>query len=100
MLGDYQIDEVLCKWCNEAGIDHHTVYYTATPYTPTSEKRCEITIYYPRPGFLIGKAGMYVDKYRQELGKCLKTKVEVHFVETKTPMSPEEWDKYFEARGF
>ena len=100
MLGDYQIDEVLCKWCDEVGVDHHMIYYTATPYSPTSKKVCEIIIYYPRPGYLIGKAGIYVDKYRQELEKCLETEVKIRFVETNVPMSPEEWDEYFQSRGF
>ena len=100
MLGDYQIDEILCKWCWEASVDFHTLYYTATRYKPTDKNECEITIYYPFPGYLIGKAGVYIDKYKQELEKELNRKVKINFVEVNIPMSPGEWDKYLAARGF
>lgn len=100
MIGKYGIDEILCKWCDEASINYHAVYYTATRYIPTDKNECEIIIYYPFPGYLIGKAGVYVDKYKQELEKELNRKVKINFVEVSIPMSPEEWNKYFEARGF
>lgn len=99
MIGDYAIDEVLCNWCKEAGVDHRSIYYTVTHYIPTKEG-CEVVIYHPHPGLLIGKAGVYVDKYKQELEKELNRKVKINFVEVSVPMSPEEWNKYFEARGF
>lgn len=93
MIGKYGIDEILCKWCEEARIDHHLVYYNL-------KEGCELTIWHPFPGFLIGKAGVYIDKYKQELEKELNRKVKINFVEVSVPMSPEEWNKYFEARGF
>lgn len=30
MIGKYGIDEILCKWCEEAKIDRHLVYYNIT----------------------------------------------------------------------
>lgn len=98
MIGKYGIDEILCKWCEEAKIDHHLVYYNIT--NRIFKKRCELIIYHPFPGYLIGKAGVYIDKYKQELEKELNKKVEINLVEVSVPMSPEEWDEYIEARGF
>lgn len=98
MIGKYEIDEILCKWCEEAGIDHHSVYYNTTKYT--HKKRCELTIYHPFPGYLIGKAGIYINKYKQEFEKELNRKVKINLVEVRVPQSPEEWNEYCKARIF
>lgn len=92
MIGKYGIDEILCKWCEEAGTDHHLVYYNL-------KKKRELTIYHPFPGCLIGKAGVYINKYKQELGKELNRKIKINLIEVSVPMSPEEWDEYCKARG-
>lgn len=98
MIGKYEIDEILCKWCEEARTDHRLVYYNITNYI--HKKRCELTIYHPYPGYLIGKAGVYINKYKQELEKELNRKVKINLIEASVPMSPEEWNEYFKARGF
>ena len=43
---------------------------------------------------------VYIDKYKQELEKELNKKVKINLIEVSVPMSPEEWNKYFKARGF
>lgn len=98
MIGRYEIDKILCKWCEEAGADHHLVYYNITHHV--FKKGDKLTIYHPFPGRLIGKAGVYINKYKQEFKKELNKKVKINLVEISVPMSPEEWVEYSKARGF
>lgn len=98
MIGKYGVDEILCKWCEEAGIDYRSVYYNITHHI--IKNGCELTIYHPFPGYLIGKAGVYINKYKQELEQELKEKVEINLIEARVPMSSEEWKMYFKSRGF
>ena len=50
-----------------------------------SSKKCFITIYTSRPGFVIGKKGSDVDKIKKNLSKISSTEVSLNIKEVKKP---------------
>lgn len=70
------ICSILENWCKEAGVKTPVGYYWNT-----SQKCWEI--YTDRPGFLIGKAGVLVDKYKNMLNKRFYCNYKINIYEIK-----------------
>ena len=73
---DRAISSILRKWCDEAGVKTPVGYYKNF-----SEKYWEI--YTDRPGFLIGKDGILVQKYKDILNKRFYCNYEIRFREVR-----------------
>ena len=73
---DRAVASILRKWCDEAGVKTPVGYYKNS-----SEKCWEI--YTDRPGFLIGKAGILVQKYKAILNKRFYCEYTVKFHEVR-----------------
>lgn len=70
------ICSILENWCEEAGVKTPVGYYWNT------SKKCW-EIYTDRPGFLIGKAGVLVDKYKNILNKRFYCNYKIKIYEIK-----------------
>lgn len=67
--------ELIEKWCKESGVTTPVGYYNNHSGT--------IKIYTDRPGWLIGKGGENVNKFKDELEKEFNMKYNVEFIEIK-----------------
>jgi ribosomal protein S3 len=72
----YKTKKIINEWCNESGIQEPVGYYK----NPTTE---EWEIYTTRPGFMIGRAGVIVDKYRELLNEEFYCDYNIKFIEIK-----------------
>ena len=71
-----RLTEIIKQWKDEAGVKG-IVQIGALPTV-----RHTLTICTDRPGFMIGKGGCLVDKYREKIQKEFPNIKEINFVET------------------
>lgn len=100
MLTDYTIDEILIKWCNEAGTDFRKTTYQSERIISSTEEIYKVKIYTSRPGLLIGMMGCLYNKYKQEFEKNAETKVGIEFVEVKEIQTEKEWREHFRGMAY
>ena len=99
MLSNYITDEILIKWCGEAGMNFRKVTYKIKPDVHKNEPDI-LYIYTSRPGLLIGSKGCLVEKYKIEFSKEAQKFVEIEFIEVTEIMTEDEWDDFVRGRGF
>lgn len=71
---DKEISKILEEWCKEAGVK------TPVGYGKNCTSKCW-EIYTDRPGYLIGKAGILVEKYKNLLNQRCYCNYKVKFHE-------------------
>lgn len=62
MISGIIINEVIRDWCDECGIP-----YTSVMFRKLWQNPGEIEVFTDRPGWLIGKAGVMLNKYTEKL---------------------------------
>ena len=77
LIEDYKIREWVKKNVVNSGISQVIIERTS--------KKCIISIYTSRPGFVIGKKGSDIDKIRKNLSKISSTEVSLNIKEVKKP---------------
>lgn len=77
LIEDIKIREYLRKRLSQAGVSRIIIERPA--------KKARVTIHTARPGVVIGKKGVDIDKLRQELGKLTKAEVHLNIVEIRKP---------------
>jgi len=77
LLEDYKIRDYIKKNVINSGVSQ--IIIERTP------KKCIVTIYTPRPGFVIGKKGSDVDKIKKSLSNISSTEVSLNIKEIKKP---------------
>ena len=77
LIEDYKIREYIRKNVVNSGVSQVIVERTT--------KRCIVSIYTSRPGFVIGKKGSDVDKIKKNLSKISSTEVSLNIKEVKRP---------------
>jgi len=77
LIEDYKIREYVKKNVVNSGISQVIIERTS--------KKCIISIYTSRPGFVIGKKGSDIDKIRKSLSKISSAEVSLNIKEVKKP---------------
>ena len=77
LIEDYKIREYVKKNVVNSGISQVIIERTS--------KKCIISIYTSRPGFVIGKKGSDIDKIRKNLSKISSSEVSLNIKEVKKP---------------
>jgi len=77
LIEDYKIREYVKKNVVNSGISQVIIERTS--------KKCIISIYTSRPGFVIGKKGSDIDKIKKNLSKISSTEVSLNKKEVKKP---------------
>ena len=77
LIEDYKIREYVKKNVVNSGISQVIIERTS--------KKCIISIYTSRPGFVIGKKGSDIDKIRKNLSKISSAEVSLNIKEVKKP---------------
>ena len=77
LIEDYKIRQYVKKNVVNSGVSQVLIERTS--------KKCIITIYTSRPGFVIGKKGSDIDKIKKNLGKISSTEVSLNIKEVKKP---------------
>ena len=77
LIEDYKIREYVKRNVVNSGISQVIIERTS--------KKCIISIYTSRPGFVIGKKGSDIDKIRKNLSKISSTEVSLNIKEVKKP---------------
>ena len=77
LIEDYKIREYIKKNVVNSGVAQVVIERTS--------KKCIISIYTSRPGFVIGKKGSDVDKIKKNLSKISSTDVSLNIKEVKKP---------------
>jgi len=77
LIEDYKIREYIKKNIVNSGVANVTIERTA--------KKCIVSIYTSRPGFVIGKKGSDVDKIKKNLTKISTSEVSLNIKEIKRP---------------
>ena len=77
LIEDYKIREWVKKNVVNSGISQVIIERTS--------KKCIISIYTSRPGFVIGKKGSDIDKIKKNLSKISSTEVSLNIKEVKKP---------------
>ena len=77
LLEDYKIREYIKKNVTNSGVSQVMIERTS--------KKCIISIYTSRPGFVIGKKGSDVDKIKKNLSKISSSEVSLNIKEVKKP---------------
>ncbi len=77
LIEDYKIREYVKKTVVNSGVSQVTIERTS--------KKCIISIYTSRPGFVIGKKGADIDKIKKNLSKISSTEVSLNIKEIKKP---------------
>ena len=77
-----KISEVFDEWAKEMRIPTRDIIFNVS-----REKPNEITIYTDRPGIMIGKCGMLIEKYKQKFNLIIKEHNEIG-------------EKIFKERGY
>lgn len=99
----WDVIEVVRRWCEEAHVDIKRVMFKIDK----SNKNLDIIkIYTDRPGYLIGKAGSILDKYRKKMLEVdseyrlkynIKYDIKIELNEVHTVMSKEEENIYLDS---
>ena len=77
LIEDYKIRQYVKKNVVNSGVSQVLIERTS--------KKCIITIYTSRPGFVIGKKGSDIGKIKKNLGKISSTEVSLNIKEVKKP---------------
>jgi small subunit ribosomal protein S3 len=77
LIEDYKIREHIKKNIVNSGVSQVKIERTS--------KKCIITIFTSRPGFVIGKKGSDIDKIKKNLSKLSSTEVSLNIKEVKKP---------------
>jgi len=77
LIEDYKIREYVKKNVVNSGVSQVLIERTS--------KKCIISIYTSRPGFVIGKKGSDIDKIKKSLSKISDTEVSLNIKEVKKP---------------
>ena len=77
LIEDYRIREYVKKNVVNSGISQVKIERTS--------KKCIVTIYTSRPGFVIGKKGSDIEKIKKNLSKISNTEVSLNIKEVKKP---------------
>ena len=77
LIEDYQIRQFVKKNVVNSGVSQVLIERTS--------KKCIVSIYTSRPGFVIGKKGSDIDKTRKNLSKISSTEVSLNIKEVKKP---------------
>ena len=77
LIEDFKIRQYIKKNIVNSGVSQVVIERTS--------KKCIISIYTSRPGFVIGKKGSDIDKIKQSLGKISSTEVSINIKEIKKP---------------
>ena len=77
LIEDFKIREYIRKNVVNSGVSQIIIERTS--------KKCIVTIYTSRPGFVIGKKGSDVDKIKTNLSKISSTEVSLNIKEIKKP---------------
>jgi len=77
LIEDYKIREYVKKHVVNSGVSKVLIERTS--------KKCIISIYTSRPGFVIGKKGSDIDKIKKSLAKISSTEVSLNIKEVKKP---------------
>tara|TARA_Y100000590_G_scaffold368726_1_gene429529 strand:+ start:818 stop:1507 length:690 start_codon:yes stop_codon:yes gene_type:complete len=77
LIEDYKIREYIKNNVVNSGVSQVMIERTA--------KKCIVSIYTSRPGFVIGKKGSDVDKIKKNLSKISSTEVSLNIKEVKKP---------------
>ena len=70
-----RIKEIIERWCKDAGVTTPVGYY--------DDRSGNIEIYTDRHGWLIGKGGEKINKFKEELEKEFNVKYNIEFIEIK-----------------
>ena len=77
LIEDYKIREYVKKNVVNSGVSNVLIERTS--------KKCIVSIYTSRPGFVIGKKGSDIDKIKKQLGKISSAEVSLNIKEVKKP---------------
>ena len=77
LIEDYKIREYVKKNVVNSGVSQVLIERTS--------KKCIVSIYTSRPGFVIGKKGSDIDKIKKSLSKISNTEVSLNIKEIKRP---------------
>ena len=77
LIEDYKIREYIKKSVINSGVSQVLIERTS--------KKCIVSIYTSRPGFVIGKKGADIDKIKKNLQKISSTEVSLNIKEVKKP---------------
>jgi small subunit ribosomal protein S3 len=77
LIEDYKIRDFVKKNVVNSGVSNVFIERTS--------KKCIISIYTSRPGFVIGKKGSDIDKIKKQLSKISSTEVSLNIKEVKKP---------------
>ena len=77
LIEDYKIREYIKKNVTNSGVSQVLIERTS--------KKCIVSIYTSRPGFVIGKKGSDVDKIKKNLSKISSTEISLNIKEVKKP---------------
>ena len=77
LIEDFKIREYIKKNVVNSGVSQVVIERTS--------KKCIVSIYTSRPGFVIGKKGSDVDKIKKSLSKLSSTEVNLNIKEVKKP---------------
>ena len=77
LIEDYKIRDYIKKNIVNSGVAQVIIERTA--------KKCIVSIYTSRPGFVIGKKGSDVDKIKQKLSKISNSEISLNIKEVKKP---------------
>ena len=77
LMEDYKIREYIRKNVKNSGVSQVLI--------ERSSKKCVVTIYTSRPGFVIGKKGSDIEKIKKQLSKIASNDVSLNIKEVKKP---------------
>ena len=77
LIEDYKIREYIKKNVVNSGVSQVLIERTS--------KKCIVSIYTSRPGFVIGKKGSDIDKIKKNLAKISSTEISLNIKEVKKP---------------
>ena len=77
LIEDYKIREYVKKNVVNSGVSQVLIERTS--------KKCIVSIYTSRPGFVIGKKGSDIDKIKKNLAKISSTEISLNIKEVKKP---------------
>ena len=77
LIEDYKIRDYIKKNVINSGVSQVIIERTS--------KKCIVTIYTSRPGFVIGKKGSDVEKIKKNVSKITSSEVSLHIKEIKKP---------------
>ncbi len=77
LIEDYKIRDYIKKNIVNSGVSQVVIERSA--------KKCIVSIYTSRPGFVIGKKGSDVDKIKQKLSKISNSEISLNIKEVKKP---------------